>query len=63
MYHKGLFFRTGRANVRTNIPAVVDCCRHHGFAPQRVPTTRYGFDDAPAAWMALDQLRVAVMRD
>ncbi len=63
MYHKGIFFRTGRANVRTNIPAVVDCCRHHGFAPQAVATTRYGFDEAPAAWMALDQLRVAVVRD
>jgi len=62
MYHKGLVFRTGRANVRPNIPCVLDCCSAHGFAPDRVATTLYGFDDAPDAWMATDQLRVAAAR-
>lgn len=62
MYYKGIFFRTGRANVRTNIPAVVDSCRHHGFEPQRVETTMFGFDDAPDAWMSTDLLRVAAAR-
>lgn len=62
MYHKGIFFRTGRANVRTNIPPTLACCHDHGFAPDRVQTTRFGFDDAPEAWMTLDALRVAASR-
>jgi threonine dehydrogenase-like Zn-dependent dehydrogenase len=61
MYHKGIFLRTGRANQRTNIPQLLDCCAQ-GFAPDRVATTLYDFDDAPAAWMD-DALRTAAARD
>lgn len=61
MYHKGIFLRTGRANVRTSIPPVLDCCAH-GFAPDRIATSLYDFDDAPAAWMD-DALRTAAARD
>ena len=60
MYHKGIFLRTGRANVRTSIPPVLDCCAR-GFAPDRIATTLYGFDDAPTAWMD-DALRTAASR-
>lgn len=62
MYHKGIFLRTGRANVRTNIPPLLDCCTAHGFRPDLVATTLYAFDDAPAAWMD-DALRTAAARD
>jgi len=60
MYHKGISLRTGRANVRANLPPLLDCCAR-GFAPDRVATTLYGFDDAPAAWMD-DALRTAAAR-
>ena len=61
MYHRGISLRTGRANVRTNIPPLLDCCRAHGFRPDLVATTLYGFDEAPAAWMD-DALRTAAVR-
>ena len=62
MYHKGITLRTGRANVRTNIPPTLDCCHAHGFRPDLIETRLYGFDDAPAAWMD-DALRTAAARD
>ncbi|OYY68770.1 alcohol dehydrogenase catalytic domain-containing protein [Sphingomonas sp. 28-63-12] len=62
MYHKGIVLRTGRANVRTNIPPTLDCCYAHGFRPDRVETRLYGFDAAPAAWMD-SALRTAAVRD
>ena len=62
MYHKGITLRTGRANVRTNIPPTLDGCHAHGFRPDLVETRLYGFDDAPAAWMD-DALRTAASRD
>ncbi|MBY0304917.1 MAG: alcohol dehydrogenase catalytic domain-containing protein [Sphingomonas sp.] len=61
MYHKGIVLRTGRANVRTNIPPTLDCCHAHGFRPNLVETRLYAFDDAPAAWMD-DALRTAASR-
>lgn len=62
MYHKGIALRTGRANVRSNIPPLLDCCHAHGFRPDRIETVRYGFDEAPAAWMD-DALRTVAARD
>lgn len=51
MYFKGLSFHTGRANVRSAIEPVLNLCAHGHFHPDRVATTLYGFDDAPAAWL------------
>jgi threonine dehydrogenase-like Zn-dependent dehydrogenase len=51
MYFKGIAFRTGRANVRTNIEPVLALCTHGHFDPAAVSTRLYSFDEAPAAWM------------
>lgn len=51
MYHKGVFFRTGRANVRTNLEPVLAACAHKAFKPDLIETTLYAFDDAPDAWL------------
>lgn len=51
MYHKGIHFRTGRANVRTNMEPVLALCAHGHFHPDRIETRLYAFDEAPEAWM------------
>jgi alcohol dehydrogenase len=61
MYHKGIFFRTGRANVRASVEPVLALCAHGRFEPELVETKLYGFDDAPEAWLG-DAVRTAAAR-
>lgn len=60
MYHKGIFYRTGRANCRPAVAPVLDACKQ-GFDPGAVASRVYPFDEAPAAWMD-DGLRTVATR-
>ena len=51
LYHKGITFRTGRANVRAQADALLPLCVHGHFDPSRIDTKLYAFDDAPMAWL------------
>jgi threonine dehydrogenase-like Zn-dependent dehydrogenase len=51
LYHKGISFRTGRANVRTQIEPLLAACRHGHFQPDRIATKLFDFDAAPEAWL------------
>lgn len=51
MYHKGIHFRTGRANVRPNMEPMLALCAQGHFHPDRIETKLYRFDEAPEAWM------------
>lgn len=60
-YHKGVTYRTGRPNCRQHMETVRDLCCSGVFEPQRVTTTLFDFEDAPAAWSD-DALRTACFR-
>ncbi len=62
LYHKGITFRTGRANVRAQIEALLPLCTHGHFDPAMIDTRIYAFDDVPAAWLD-DAVRTAAARD
>ncbi len=51
MYWKGIYFRTGRPNVRADMAPVLAACAH-GFHPEHIDAELFGFNDAPAAWMS-----------
>lgn len=61
MYFKGIFFRTGRANVRSQMEPVLALCAHGHFHPGRIGSKVFAFDDAPQAWCD-DALRVVAAR-
>jgi threonine dehydrogenase-like Zn-dependent dehydrogenase len=62
LYHKGITFRTGRANVRAQAEALLPLCTHGHFDPAMIDTQLYTFDDAPAAWLD-DAVRTVAARD
>jgi threonine dehydrogenase-like Zn-dependent dehydrogenase len=62
LYHKGITFRTGRANVRAQTEALLPLCTHGHFDPAMIDTQLYTFDDAPAAWLD-DAVRTVAARD
>ncbi len=62
MYHKGIVYRTGRANVRAQMEPLLSLCAHGHFRPDAIETKLYRFDDAPAAWID-DAVRTAAARD
>ncbi len=62
LYHKGITFRTGRANVRAQAEALLPLCTHGHFDPAMIDTRVYAFDDAPAAWLD-DAVRTVAARD
>ena len=62
LYHKGITFRTGRANVRSQAEALLPLCTHGHFDPAMIDTKLYDFDDAPAAWLD-DAVRTVAARD
>lgn len=51
LYHKGIIFRTGRANVRTQIEPLLAACCHGHFRPDLITTKLFDFDAAPEAWL------------
>lgn len=51
LYHKGISFHTGRANVRAQAEPVLSMCRHGRFDPGAISTRVFDFDEAPAAWL------------
>jgi threonine dehydrogenase-like Zn-dependent dehydrogenase len=61
MYHKGIVYRTGRANVRTQMEPLLSLCAHGHFRPDAIETKLYTFDDAPAAWID-DAVRTVASR-
>lgn len=62
LYHKGIVFRTGRANVRTQAePLLAQCC-HGRFKPDLIETRLFDFDDAPVAWLD-PALRIVAYRE
>jgi alcohol dehydrogenase len=62
MYHKGITFVTGRANVRAQVEPLLALCAHGHFRPEALETRLYTFEDAPAAWLD-DAVRTAAARD
>lgn len=50
-YHKGLSFRTGRPNCRSQMEPVAALCCSGRFDPARLPTKLFAFEDAPEAWL------------
>jgi threonine dehydrogenase-like Zn-dependent dehydrogenase len=62
MYHKGITFCTGRANVRPAIEPLLSLCSHGHFKPDAIETKLYAFDEAPDAWLD-DSVRTAACRD
>lgn len=60
-YHKGIHFRTGRPNCRSQMEDVAALCCSGHFKPQLIKPKIYDFDDAPEAW-ADSALRVAATR-
>jgi len=52
LYHKGITFRTGRANVRTSVEPLLAHCAHGHFRPDLIDTENFAFDDAPEAWLS-----------
>jgi threonine dehydrogenase-like Zn-dependent dehydrogenase len=62
MYHKGITYWTGRANVRTQIEPLLSLCASGHFHPHAIETKLYGFDDAPSAWLD-ESVRTAASRD
>ena len=51
LYHKGISFKTGRANVRAQAePLLAECC-HGTFKPDLIDTRLFAFDEAPSAWL------------
>lgn len=60
MYWKGITFRTGCPNVRSQIEPVLDLCAA-GFDPSLLETIVAPFDDAPDAFLD-DAVSVAVRR-
>lgn len=61
LYHKGISFRTGRANVRTQAEPLLALCRHGRFDPAAISTRVHDFEDAPAAWLD-DAVRTVAAR-
>jgi alcohol dehydrogenase len=62
MYHKGIRFVTGRANVRAQVESLLALCGTGHFRPDAIETRLYAFDDAPDAWLD-DAVRTAAARD
>jgi alcohol dehydrogenase len=50
-YNKGVTYRTGRPNCRAHMEDVAHLCASHRFAPERLTTKVFDYDDAPAAWL------------
>lgn len=51
MYARGLTLRTGFANARADLPAVLDLVRSHRLRPERITTLVAAWDDAPTAML------------
>jgi alcohol dehydrogenase len=61
LYHRGVTWKIGRPNCRHDHDGTLDAWANCGFCPDRLPTTRVAWDDAPEAW-ASDALYVAAVR-
>jgi hypothetical protein len=60
LYWKGITFRTGRPNVRSQMEPVLDLCTH-GFDPSILETVIAPFEQAPDAFLD-DAISVAISR-
>jgi threonine dehydrogenase-like Zn-dependent dehydrogenase len=63
MYEKVMTFRTGRAHVRPDIPAVLQLAAEGALKPEQVTTRVVGFSDARAALLERDWTKLVVERE
>ncbi len=62
MYLKIVTFETGRVHARPAMPAVLELAAGDGFRPQDVTTRVVAWDDAPAALLEQDWVKLVAGR-
>jgi threonine dehydrogenase-like Zn-dependent dehydrogenase len=63
LYHHGVTWTIGRPDCRHGRDGALAAWARHGFCPDRVPTRKVAWDEAPEAWADESALYVAAVRD